>query len=154
MKQKQKIAIGILSCIFALMVAALIWWLTPKHFLHGVHPENVSTIEVFNGNSGNRFEITDAKDITLIVSQIQEVPMKKESLSIGMGTTYNLRFLNANGKEIDKFIIMSADTIRSGIVFYHCDGQLKPAEDYLIELEKAQFPDSEWAKYQSNSNVD
>ncbi len=52
--------------------------------------------------------------------------------------------MNSSGDEIDKFIIMSPETIKSGIVLYECKGKLQKAEDYLINLESIQFPDTDW----------
>ena len=151
MKKKTKILIGVLSVVALIAVAFAIWWFRPTHFLHGVSPEEIAVIEVFNGNDGNRFDVTEPEDIAFLAKNIQAVPMKKDSIAMGMGTTYNLRFLDAKGKEIEKFIIMDRSTVRSGLVFYECDGQLKQAEDHLIELEKAQFPDTQWVKDQNTN---
>lgn len=148
MKKKTKVIIGILIVIAFIAVGFAIWWFSPTYFLKGVKPEEIATIEVFNGNDGNQFDITDAENIKFITENIQTVPMNKDSISMGMGTTYNLRFLNSDGKEVDKFIIMNLSTIRSGMMFYKCDGQLQQVENYLIELEKALFPDTEWVQHQ------
>ena len=154
MKRRTKIAVWILSVVALIAVALVIWWFLPTHFLGGVSPEEIAVIEVFNGNDGNRFDVTDPEDIVFLAKHIQAVPMKKDSIAMGMGTTYNLRFLDAKGKEIDKFIIMDSSTVRSGLVFYECDGQLKQAEDHLIALEKAQFPDTQWVKDQNTNETE
>ena len=154
MKRRTKIAVWILSVVALIAVALVIWWFLPAHFLGGVSPEEISAVEVFNGNDGNRFAVTEPEDISVLVESIQRVPMKKDSIAMGMGTTYNLRFLDAKGKEIDKFIIMDSSTVRSGLVFYECDGQLKQAEDHLIALEKAQFPDTQWVKDQNTNETE
>lgn len=154
MKKKTKILIGVLSVVALIAVGFAVWWFLPTHFLGGVSPETIAVIEVFNGNDGNRFEVTEPEDISFLAKNIQSVPMKKDSIAMGMGTTYNLRFLDAKGKEIDKFIIMDSSTVRSGVVFYECDGQLKKVEDHLIELEKAQFPDTQWVKDQNTNETE
>lgn len=148
MKKKTKVMIGILIVIAFIAVGFAIWWFRPTYFLNGVKPTEIAAIEVFNGNDGNRFDITDAENIKVIAESIQTVPMNKDCISMGMGTTYNLRFLNSKGNEIDKFIIMSPTTIRRGMVFYECNGELQQVEDHLIELEGAQFPDTDWIKNQ------
>ena len=141
MKKKIPIIIGIIAL---LVLGAAIWWFSPKIFLNNVNPADIAGIQVFNGNDGNRFAISEPNDISFITDSIKAVSLKKDRISMGMGTTYNLKFLNAEGNEIDKFIIMTSSTIRKGIVFYECDGELEQVEDYLINLEKAQFPDTPW----------
>ena len=145
---KKKILVGILIAALLIVGAAAVWWFLPAHFLNGADPADIAAIEVFNGNDGNRFSITDEKDISYLFENIRKVPMKKEQIAMGMGTTYNLRFLDSAGKEIDRFIIMSRDTIRSGMMFYTCNGELQPVEEYLMNLERAQFPDTDWLKGQ------
>ena len=145
MKKKIPIIIGIIAL---LVLGAAIWWFSPKIFLANVKAEEIATIEVFNGNDGNRFTISDPDDISFITDNIKSVSLKKNSISMGMGTTYNLRFLNTEGNEIDKFIIMNSSSIREGHVFYECDGELEQVENYLINLEKVQLPDTPWLERQ------
>ena len=145
MKKKVPVVIGIIALM---IVGTAIWWFSPKSFLANVEEEEIAYIEVFNGNDGNQFTISEPDDIFFLTDSIKSVSMKKDRISMGMGTTYNLRFLNAEGNEIDKFIIMTSSTIRKGIVFYECDGELEQVEDYLINLEKVQFPDTPWLEGQ------
>lgn len=148
MKKKTTIMVSILIVIAVFILSSVIWWFSPKHFLKNVKFEEIASIEVFNGNDGNRFTIIDKNDIAFISENIKSISMKKDSISMGMGTTYNLRFLNKNGNEIDKFTIMSSTIIRSGLIFYECNGELQQVEDYLIKLERVQFPDTDWIKAQ------
>lgn len=46
MTQNTKIVIGIF--VLLLMVCGLVWWFTPVHFLRGVAPEEVVTVQVCN----------------------------------------------------------------------------------------------------------
>ena len=141
MKKKIPIIIGIIAL---LVLGAVIWWFSPKIFLNNLNSGNIASIEIFNGNDGNQFTISEPDDISFITDSTKSVSLKKDRISMGMGTTYNLRFLNAEGNEIDKFIIMTSSTIRKGIVFYECGGELEQVEEYLINLEKVQFPDTPW----------
>lgn len=144
LKQKIKVKAAVFAVVIICIVAGLIWWFSPTYFLKGVKPEDVSTIKVFNGSSGNSFEITEPNDIAFLVENIQKVPMKKDSLAFGMGTTYNLRFVNTNGKEIDYFTVNSISTIKSGKLFYQCDEALEPVDSYLLKLENIQCPEHPW----------
>ena len=146
--KKKKILLSIAAVVVVIILSVLVWWLTPKCFLEDVKSEDIASIEVFNGSDGNQFIVSEPDDISFIIDNIKTVPLKKDRISMGMGTTYNLSFLNTDGKEIDKFIIMTSSTIRKGIIFYECDGELKQVEDYLIDLEKVQFPDTPWLKGQ------
>ena len=148
MKKKTKILISVLIIVVLFIIGSAIWWFSPKHFLGNVNPTESASIEVFNGNDGNRFTITEKEDIEFLTEHIQAVTMKKDSISAGLGTTYNLRFLNKQGKELDSFIIMTHDLIRQGLILYKSSGELQQAEDYLIELERDKFPDTEWIKGQ------
>lgn len=150
MKKKTKIIIGIITIAF---VFVAIWWLSPKYFLKYINPQEIVSIDVFNGNDGNGFTITDKKDIEFLTEHIQSIPMKKEEISIGMGYTYRVTFLNEKGKEIDEFIINGPTAIKQGAIFYRCNGELKEVEDYLIELERAKFPDTDWIKGQENQTL-
>ena len=147
MKKKTKIIIGIITIAF---VFVAVWWFSPKYFLKHVNPQDIVSIDVFNGNDGNGFTITDKEDIEFLTEHIQSIPMKKEEISIGMGYTYRVTFLNEKGKEIDEFIINGPTAIKQGAIFYQCNGELKEVEDYLIELERAKFPDTDWIKGQEN----
>lgn len=149
MKKKTKITVSIIIIAALFVLCSVIWWFSPKHFLKNVKADEISCIEVFNGNDGNRFTITDKNDISFILENIKSVSMGKDSIALGMGTTYNLRFMNSSGDEIDKFIIMSPETIKSGIVLYECKGELQQVEDYLIKLESIQFPDTDWIEGQN-----
>ena len=139
MKKTVLIIFGIISLV---VVGTVIWWVSPKSFLSNVKSGEVASIEVFNGNDGNRFIISEPNDISFITDSIKLISLKKDRISMGMGTTYNLRFLNTEGSEIDEFIIMTSSTIRKGIVFYECDGELEQVEDYLIHLERVKYPDT------------
>ena len=147
---KKNVVSGILAALVVVIVSAAIWWNSPTYFLKRTTPEDISKIEVFNGNNGDSFEVIDSEDISFIVEHIQQVPMKKEKIAMGMGTTYNLRFYDESGEEKEFFIINSKNSIRDGVMFYQCDGELETTEQYLIHLEGEHFPDSEWVKENMN----
>lgn len=136
MKKRSVVAAAILLVI----CVAAVWWFAPKHFLRGVAPEEVSKIQVLDGNTGNQFEITDPEEIEALLREFQQTPMKKERISMGMGTSFRMTWLDQKGREIDFFILQTADTIVDGVVFYHCDGGLAHAEARLEALEEELCP--------------
>lgn len=139
MKKRTKV-IGIIGCILLLYALLLVWWFMPTHFLRGVESQQVAAIEVFNGNNGNKFEITDSEDITYIIDHIQQQPFHKTQLSLFyIGTLYQMRFMGADGNEIDHFFVNSYRLIRRDPFFYECDESMGVIE-YMENLEKTQFP--------------
>lgn len=134
MKKKQIILI-IIAVICILAVAVTIYCLMPTHFLNGTEPSDIATIAVFNGNTGQAFNISDSDEIRFIVENIQNTEMKKEKLSIGyLGSSFRMNFYNQDGEKIESFIINSATVIRKDPFFYYCNSEL--CFDYLCELEK------------------
>lgn len=134
----------ILGCILLLLLLGVLWWFLPVHFLRWTDPQQIQSIQVWNGNNGNFFTVTDPEQIQTLVEQIRPVPFQKEDISLmGMGTTYNLTFLDAQEHQIAKFIVMSENSIRKDPFFYRCDGELlSPAMHTLEALEQKYFPEN------------
>lgn len=132
--KKKKIFLLIAIYVIALIAVSAIWYFTPTIFLNGVEPSDVKSISVFDGNTGKSFDINSTDKIRYIVENINNTKMKKKGLSIAYsGYSFRMSFYDEAGKEIDNFIINSADTIRKDPFFYSCDGN--PCFDYLKELE-------------------
>lgn len=130
---KRYVVLGALAVLVCLVA---VWWLTPKHFLRGVKSEEVSKIEVLDGNTGHRFAITDSEDIAFLLEQFQSVPMNKEQISMGMGSSFRMLWRDRKGRELDSFTLQTENTIREGVVFYRCDGTLIEAQSRLQALEE------------------
>lgn len=134
MKMKQKISLPIILIIITAIAISVMWYFSPKTFLSGVEPSDVKSISVFDGNTGNGFVIDDLAEVKYIVENIQDIEMERDNVSVGYsGYRFRMSFKSSNGKEIDGFVINSADTIRDDPFFYRCNGSL--CFDYLIELE-------------------
>jgi hypothetical protein len=134
MKKGRKISLFILVVVVAVIAISAAWYFSPKTFLKGIEPSNVSSITVFDGNTGNGFAIEDESEIQYIVENIQSIAMTRGKISVNyMGYSFRMKFYDNSGKEIDSFIINSADTIRDDPFFYCGNGDL--CFDYLKELE-------------------
>ena len=130
---KQKKIRFIIATVFVLIVALAIWYFIPTTFLNKVNPSDIKSISVFDGNTGERFDFSNADEIHYVVENIQNTKMKKDTLSIGYtGFRFRISFFDRNGKEIESFIINTSNTIRKDPFFYRCDGNL--CFDYLKEL--------------------
>ena len=97
--------------------------------------ENIGSISVRDGSTGNNFEITNQEDITFIVEKIQSQTFKKDGISMfHMGTLYTMSFYDSNNKLIGEFILNSNDTIRKDPFFYKTTPELSGLTEYLSNL--------------------
>ena len=130
---KKKLAISVV----VIVIMGYIWWPSPVHFLNNVNADDVLSVEVFSGNSGDGFTVEKKNDISYIVSNIQNITMKREKVSFGyMGYGYSLKLYNGNGKKIDEFIVNSNNLIRKDPFFYK-DTTRNLCYDYLKGLEES-----------------
>lgn len=131
MKKKTLIPVII---IFVLL-GTVGYYLTPKAFGKNVNPSEVDHINVFDGNTGTGFTITDSEDIKYIVTNIQGFSMKRDGISLGrMGYSFKISYIDSNDKDVIPVFILNSDTtIRKDPFFYKCDGGL--CYDYLKACE-------------------
>jgi hypothetical protein len=106
--------------IAIVIVIAVLYGLTYiPHRLITIKAENVSSIYIFNGNTGKDIRITDKADIEHIITNLNNVIFNKGKCSIGyMGYSFRTIIYKENGKQYKQFIINSTDTVRYGGFFY------------------------------------
>jgi hypothetical protein len=132
MKKKTSV---ILVVILLVIIIGMIWWYKPVFFLQGVNSGDVAYIIIANGTNGDELTIEDASDISYIIDNIQNIPMKKEKISMTYaGTGIRLAFYTNDGKKIDEFSVNYYDTIRKDPFFY-TDKTGSLCVNYLRELE-------------------
>ncbi len=131
---KKKVFYPIIIILF-LIILAIGYYFMPKTFGKNVNPSEVDHINVFDGNTGTGFTITNPEDIKYIVENIQNHTMKKDGISLGkVGYSFKISYIDSNDKDvIPIFIINSDDTIRKDPFFYVCDGGL--CFDYIKDCE-------------------
>lgn len=130
----KKIPFIMAAAVVVIILFSAVWYFSPTIFLNKVEPSDVTYISVFDGTTGKGFNIHDIEEIRYIVENIQGIKMEKDKISIGyLGYYFRMRFYDETGKEIEHFIINSAETIRKDPFFYRCDGSL--CVDYLNALE-------------------
>lgn len=130
MKSRRSIVITTIGVV----MLGFIWWSSPVHFLKNVLPEEISHIEVFDGNTGYQFQIERPEEIEYIISNIQNREMRREKVSLGyMGTSYRLTFLDTQDRVVEEFIVNHAETIRKDPFFY-TDASAGLCVDYLERL--------------------
>lgn len=116
------------------VLIAIAWVYAPVTFLKGVGPEEIASITLFDGNTGDELEITSQKDITHIVENVQSVPVRREGIAfLNLGYRFIMTFEGADGTEIAKFTINDENTIR-GEFFYYTNEDGGLCFDYLWHL--------------------
>ena len=136
-KECMKKELRILVILIAvLLVGTVGCYFMPKKFGKNVNPSEVDHINVFDGNTGTGFTITDSEDIEYIVANIQGISMKRDGISLGRtGYSFKINYINSNDKDIiPVFILNSDNTICKDPFFYRCDGGL--CFDYLKACEE------------------
>ena len=129
------IAVGIAIVIAIAVIGVAVWYVSPTDFLRDVDVDEIYTIDVFNGSTGQSFFINDAEEIAHIAENIKIAEMKRDKLSLGYdGNSFYLTFKNADGKVLDEFIMNSKNTIRDDPFFYKCE-YFDLCFDYLKMLE-------------------
>lgn len=115
--KKKWAAVG--CTILAIILAAVFWLASPRVFLKGIDPLDVAEIQIFDGNTGESFSITDEEAVKHVVEKVQRVKMKRTGLSIGrMGYRFRLAFLDKDGRRLSRFVLNSATVIRMDPFFY------------------------------------
>ena len=132
---KKKILILVII-IVVLLLGVVGYYFMPKTFGKNVNPSEVYHINVFDGNTGTDFTITDSEDIKYVVANIQGISMKKDGISLGRkGYSFRISYADSNDKDvIPVFILNSDNTIRKDPFFYVCEGGL--CFDFLKECEE------------------
>lgn len=133
--KKKYILCGIILVLIIGIVATCSWYFTPKVFLKDVDVNEIASISVFNGSTGQQMTLEDTEEISTIVNNIQATKMKRGKISSTYkGYAFNLTFKDKNGNIIDSFIINSKTVIRDDPFFYENEkGELCLA--FLQELE-------------------
>lgn len=125
------IAAAVIVC--AVIVTAATDGFNPVKFAE--QPEKIAAVNVFNGNTGRRYTINNYEMIHYIAENLNNAAFEPKGLSVGyIGTAFNLEFVGADGKIIDKVIVNSGNTLRKDPFFY-TDKNSSLCFDYLFEYE-------------------
>lgn len=132
-----KKAISVFLTVVCIIVAAFVWYRMPTRLLPGVNASDISRIEVFDGNTGKRFDIDREADVARILNDLQSATLRREGISLGyVGERFRLTFYDKAEKELTHFTVNSESTIRRDPFFYR-DQTSSLCVDVLEELEAA-----------------
>lgn len=116
-KKLKYISLALLLCVIALAL----WYRAPVKLLDA-DPDTVAQIIIFDGNTGEQVQVTDAEKIRRIVENLNTVTLRREKLSIGYtGYRFHTEVYTYNGNSVKRaaqFIINTADSVRKDPFFY------------------------------------
>lgn len=102
-----------------IVLLLLLWWVSPVTFLGHVDAEDIFSIVVHGGETGEGFVITQRDEIARIVENIQSTVLRKEKIStFYSGALWGLYFKDRDGKTVAFLIINSKDCLRRDPFFY------------------------------------
>lgn len=89
---------------------------------HGVDADNIAEIQVHNGLSGNRFTITEDRDIDIVATEINDLHPYLWFGIPGAGYVYYLQCFDASGNLICSLTIADNSTLIAGrsLLFADC----------------------------------
>ncbi len=102
------------------MIIAICYGLTyvPRKIV-AIESSKVSSIKIFDGNTGRTITITDRESIDHIIDNLKNIKFRKDKWSFGyMGYSFNTTIYKSDGTVYKEFIINSTDTIRRDPFFY------------------------------------
>lgn len=148
----------ILTSLILISIIAVVLAFTPKAFLKNVSAEDVESISVFNGSSGKSFVIEDSGEIEFIVNNIQSTQWHRSGISsFHDGYSFDLSFVDKEGRAIDSFIINNSYLVRDDPFFYNqtntpvCYNYLQALEAKYTEL--PQRPENTTLEFWITENV-
>ncbi len=122
--------------ILVMICGGFIWYYTPVNFV-SLDAADVYKIMIFNGNSGEKINITDREDIEYLISNWNEVTLKRGGISSNYsGWCFKVTIYLEDGEEADgwnDFIINSDENIRKDPFFYSTTSTLLEY-DYIQNL--------------------
>ncbi|MBR5390827.1 MAG: hypothetical protein IK141_05975 [Clostridia bacterium] len=106
-----------------ILLALVLWYILPVHFLRGLNPEKVKTIDLFDGHTGYQMDVTDPKLISEIVENVQNRSFQKIKGRAGLSFVemryrFRMVFLDEKGNEMARLILESEDTVRKDPFYY------------------------------------
>lgn len=114
MKKKYKFLISFVTIIILLFTLSFI-----PHKIITLRPNDVASIYIFNGNTGESITIEEQSDIDNIINNLNNITFHKNKCSLGkMGYGYRLNITIKNSIFSKKLIINSTNTIRYCGFFY------------------------------------
>ena len=123
MKNKRNLLIG-LATILIVVAGIVIYFLVPQKILHT--DEQVATITLFDGNSGNGATITDPKEIAYIMAMFNDKKFSATGIAaFRVGYSIRVKYFDEKGNEILHFIENGETKVRYRGLFYELqDGSI------------------------------
>lgn len=141
MKAKKKTVI-IAGIAFAVLLAGVFIWYNVAHskLKFSIDESKVASIEIFNGNTGKEYKITEQSSIDHIVKNLNSITYTKDKSSKGYdGFSFATVIKDKDGKELESCIINYTNTIIYKDYFYR-DNTSSIDYGYIEKLLKTLTP--------------
>lgn len=138
-KNKKRI-LGVYAIYLAASVLFAVWFNSPVRISRS-EPDEIESIEIFNGNTGESAEITDDEEISRIIDNLNSVKVKREKITFAMGYSLRITINYKRGFHVwDEFIVNTQSYIRKGVFAYEVsEGQID--YEYLYSFVHTPEPD-------------
>ena len=121
---KKRISVLLFLLALFCLGAGLAFWYVPVPLLSQREAACAASITVFNGATGQRFEIDDADAVASIASELCELDAQRERYERTDGFTYSLTFYDKAGKPLESLILNGAREARKGNITYQTRSEL------------------------------
>lgn len=108
-----------ISLLVIILLVLLFYGLTYlPHKIVNIAPSEVSSIHIFDGNTGKSISITNKNNIKHIIKNLNSIIFSKGQLAVWyMGYSFKVTIYKNDESVYKEFIINSKDTIRNGLFF-------------------------------------
>ena len=122
-KRHRKLLFALLA-IFLIVLSLAVYWVFPVSF-NKIQPDDVESIVLRSGTTGNRAEITDEAGINDIIRIISACDLKRDSICMGR-VGYIMRVeVSLHGGRTVSFYVNGSTRVEKGIIAYcPVDGEI------------------------------
>lgn len=121
----KKRVIVVIVAFMALMVLSSFWYISPVS-AWSVEPAQVKEIQIINGQTGKKIEITQRDVIDRLIGNLSKLELQRKRIAWGeIGYRYQVRIIMNDGERLsgwDRFLIRSEGKISNAPFLYAPSG--------------------------------
>ena len=106
-----------------LLLAGAIWFVTPFRML-SAKADDVKSVTVFSGQTGQAATVTDAEGIEKIVGNMNSVKLKRTGLGMRMGYALKVTVERKNGSKVEYIVNSDDKAVRGAVQYEVCEGSI------------------------------
>ncbi|WP_024856463.1 hypothetical protein [Ruminococcus albus] len=131
-KKHKKIFTVVLCTVNILLCGGALWFFMPFKMLD-VPSEQIRSVHLFNGRTGEGIDITEKEDIKKIAKAFEGVELRRKEASWRLGYYIHITFEFENSRTKD-YIVNDTDNVTRGMIIYDVTSgcvDISILEDYL-----------------------